>query len=335
MTKTDELSNITDKIRKLLALSKSPNPHEAANAAAAARKLLVKHNLSMEDVKGTPKEVGQHLWRQGLKMTQANGALASVAASLNFCKAIYGDDGETWKLVGKPHNAAAAVALLDYLFGALDAAVKENGAGRGLAFQNDFRHGWAVAVCNKMEAMAKPEEAPADERSLVVLEDSAIAEYVAEQGFGKREPPKLQRELSPEAYTLGRMKGEQISLAPQVGEENAADVAPVKTRDFRQTWGVICKECAQTGTESNVIATLRCLVLGSLYPQDVKVLISTLRVGTSAPGYIAEMATDLEQGLEAYLRARDEALVIPLAEHFNRGRVDLPSNLKWLIRDKG
>jgi hypothetical protein len=52
MNNTDILS----KIRKLLALSTSPNEHEAANAAAKAREFLAKYNISVADLPMAEKE---------------------------------------------------------------------------------------------------------------------------------------------------------------------------------------------------------------------------------------------------------------------------------------
>jgi len=49
-------SDVASKIRKLLALSSSPNEHEAANAAAKARELLAKHNLALADLPLAEKE---------------------------------------------------------------------------------------------------------------------------------------------------------------------------------------------------------------------------------------------------------------------------------------
>ena len=47
MTATPDLNRIVDRVKKLLALSTSANPHEAALAAAKAQELLFRHNLSM------------------------------------------------------------------------------------------------------------------------------------------------------------------------------------------------------------------------------------------------------------------------------------------------
>ena len=42
--------NLLEKISKLLALTSSPNEHEAALAAEKAAELLAKHNLSVADL---------------------------------------------------------------------------------------------------------------------------------------------------------------------------------------------------------------------------------------------------------------------------------------------
>lgn len=42
--------DIAERVRKLLALSRSPNEHEAALAASRARDILAKHHLSIEDL---------------------------------------------------------------------------------------------------------------------------------------------------------------------------------------------------------------------------------------------------------------------------------------------
>ncbi|MCL6753140.1 DUF2786 domain-containing protein [Nostoc sp. CCCryo 231-06] len=46
-TQVLELEKIADKIRKLFALSQSPNEREASAAAAKAQEMLTRHNLSI------------------------------------------------------------------------------------------------------------------------------------------------------------------------------------------------------------------------------------------------------------------------------------------------
>lgn len=52
---------VIDKIRKLLALSRSSNEHEAALAAAKAQQSLAAHNLQMSDIDITSRSAADHL----------------------------------------------------------------------------------------------------------------------------------------------------------------------------------------------------------------------------------------------------------------------------------
>lgn len=45
-----------EKIKKLLALSKSPNEHEAQSALAKAQQLMAEHKISMAEVEDKKKE---------------------------------------------------------------------------------------------------------------------------------------------------------------------------------------------------------------------------------------------------------------------------------------
>jgi hypothetical protein len=49
---TEDKSKVLEKIKKCLALSKSPNEHEAAAALRQAQKLMAMHNLSEDDLEG-------------------------------------------------------------------------------------------------------------------------------------------------------------------------------------------------------------------------------------------------------------------------------------------
>lgn len=63
----EEQAQILEKIRKLLALSESPNEHEAALAAARARALLDKYDLSMDEVDIKAEEVLLHTVSTGTR----------------------------------------------------------------------------------------------------------------------------------------------------------------------------------------------------------------------------------------------------------------------------
>ena len=56
----EEREKLFDKIRKLMALSHSPNEHEAALAAARAREILDKYDLSLTEVEMSGEEIIEH-----------------------------------------------------------------------------------------------------------------------------------------------------------------------------------------------------------------------------------------------------------------------------------
>jgi len=56
----EEKEKLIDKIKKLMALSHSPNEHEAALAAARAREMLDKYDLSLTEVERNDEEIIEH-----------------------------------------------------------------------------------------------------------------------------------------------------------------------------------------------------------------------------------------------------------------------------------
>ncbi len=78
-------STVLSKIKKLLALSTSSNPNEAALAAAKAQELLMIHNLTLSQVEAQGEEkyceafvkTGSRVWQR---------LLLTVIARNNFCE---------------------------------------------------------------------------------------------------------------------------------------------------------------------------------------------------------------------------------------------------------
>ena len=59
----DDLDDVIRKVRKLVALSESPNPNEAANAMNKARKLLLEHGLTLDNLGTPPSDIADEEWR--------------------------------------------------------------------------------------------------------------------------------------------------------------------------------------------------------------------------------------------------------------------------------
>lgn len=85
--------DILNKIKKLVRLSESSNPNEAASAMAKAQAMLQQHNLEMSDLGaiGEDKdEVGNDVFSYGLRRVSWKEKLAGVIARNNFCGNLIG-----------------------------------------------------------------------------------------------------------------------------------------------------------------------------------------------------------------------------------------------------
>lgn len=118
MTAAQELDRVVERIKKLLALSSSQNPHEAALAAAKAQELLFRHNLSMSMVEatlegGTSGYVSDR-FDSGGWMHWRRRLLAAVARN-NFCRGVSYQGTRDVGIVGEPHNVSVVKHLYAFL----------------------------------------------------------------------------------------------------------------------------------------------------------------------------------------------------------------------------
>lgn len=94
--------DIIDKIRKLLALSTSPEPAEAAEALLAARKLMAEHNISESDVRQGEREVvARTMDRRVSDYEQGLFLIGNVIAKHHACACVfrYADECAEYRLV--------------------------------------------------------------------------------------------------------------------------------------------------------------------------------------------------------------------------------------------
>ena len=104
---------IISRIRKLLALSASSNPNEAASALAKANKLLLEHNLSMAQIEaatgkkaegyiGNEIVTGRRIWQK---------ALLHTIARHNLCYLFSVTGTPYCQLIGQPSNIEVVLYL--------------------------------------------------------------------------------------------------------------------------------------------------------------------------------------------------------------------------------
>jgi len=108
----DDVDKIKAKIKKLLSLSRSPNPNEAASALKKAQELLAEYGLGQHDVNAI--DIGETsvstAYRNNVPRYEAR--LFGYLSTAFGCEVIhYQGKSCTWRLIGLQHRAEVAAYI--------------------------------------------------------------------------------------------------------------------------------------------------------------------------------------------------------------------------------
>lgn len=168
-----------DKVRKLLALSKSDNEHESAAALGHAQAIMEKYRIdaaileTSEDGEREPiKQWSDPL--EGSSNAVWRVVLASVLAKANGCSVF--KDRKTTVIVGAATNAGTVRYLYAYCVREIDRLAALN-RGHGRTWLNNYRHGCVDAISAEIDDArdAVRSKMRADAGSAVMVIDNALA----------------------------------------------------------------------------------------------------------------------------------------------------------------
>ncbi len=238
MTKEEVLS----KVRKLFELSNSPNENEAALAAAKARELLARYNLSIAD----------------LPTDDANSALAPTEASVRVGKAvrnwvkgllIHVADGfecqhiirrrhgcnTILSFIGTPADAEVAVYTFQFLYRQLHRFVeralprlkRENRGWSTAALRHAYLEGAVKRIGERFREQTESIRAAEryDCKELVLAKEQMIKNYMATAFSSIRMEYGRRRVVSATAFEKGYCDAGTINLRPGVAKEDSEQLA--------------------------------------------------------------------------------------------------------------
>jgi len=245
-TEMDSKDKLIAKIKKLMALTSSPNEHEAALAAEKMQAILAEHNLSMTDVKAA-KEGFDGIKTDGDLRTNSfpwRRSLANAVAQMYFCKYFFvthrkpggnarsGHDSHHF--VGASHNIEVAKMMFGYLNETVDRLAREgakahpeNRSGYITSFTNACAGRLVTRIYDRIEAAKRGEvkNEAGKSMALVVLyteTEKQLQAYLDDRHGPMKSRPSRAR-LTNMAGTLdGRAAGDKIGLDQQVANNNAA-----------------------------------------------------------------------------------------------------------------
>ena len=213
-----------ERIRKLLALAQSSNPHEAALAAERAVEIAQRHNLDLANLgvvedRFVQSEVdvgGAAPWRW---------LLMSAVARANFCRAlrrrVAGRFQSEMFLVGERHNLAVCEFLFAFLAREVD-RLAERGWRRARAvyggwvevrsWKNDFRRGAVATISTRLEERRRVFAAESAQARALVLDKEAALEAAVERLHPSAPTRSVRLRAAGHAFAQGQYEAAGIAL---------------------------------------------------------------------------------------------------------------------------
>lgn len=220
-----DLHPALSKVRKLLALAGSDNPHEAAVAAARAQALIEAHRLQafldaeaevrsdpdpIVDARDEPLEVGRRIrrWKR---------VLASVLAEANGCVAYTIDLGRESAivLVGRARDRAVVVELWTWLVKRIEWLSATQGAGQSKKWHDAFRIGVVDTIAERLRQGAQEARNSFEQAALVRVDPLEAAHRDALDRFVSqtlRLGPGKSIRVDAEAWEQGKDAGGDLDL---------------------------------------------------------------------------------------------------------------------------
>jgi hypothetical protein len=235
----DESEVILSRVQKLLALATSNNVNESAAAAAKAQELLLKYNLSVEQVAGYTVDKAEPIIEQQQMFANSNivewkASLAFIVARNNLCRGFIQGNKFVW--VGKDTNIQVARYLTDTLIADLERLARDYWNGilllrqanlatgeaayvHGRTWKSSFYRGAIDEIKVRLAESKRVLTTDSNMFALVVREDDALAEYLRKYNLRSRGTTSSSTNYS--GYSSGREAGRSVSFKTGLGSGGA------------------------------------------------------------------------------------------------------------------
>jgi len=210
---------MVDKVRKLLALAASPNPHEAEAAMLKAHEWMTKFNVDPART-GKSEYVSMCIGSPARRHSVADDALASVLREFYFVETVYVSTavpevvkkGKILEISGTVEN----VKMASYIFDFLHLSIKEQAKTAGIRkkrSQKDYALGFLKGVKEKLEGQTrKMENSNPGIMALVKSGDAALDAYLRKRYPRLRTRYHGGRNMDENAYNTGMKDGRKLVI---------------------------------------------------------------------------------------------------------------------------
>jgi Protein of unknown function (DUF2786) len=225
------MSNAIDKIKKLLALTKSTNKHEAANAAARAAALMLEHKIAEADLTfedGAIEEVGEFRVGSAKNNVGWKGVILVGLFHAFQCWGYKASRG--WAVIGTKSDVDTVRYMFDFLVAEVTRLANEgwereqfNTYDTIKRWKNAFRVGAAGQIQLRLTAQKETtmKEAKDEGKSTALIylgrQEQAVAAFCKKRGTKYKSTGKNVSASSQDGYTHGRTAGQTVSFGNSSG----------------------------------------------------------------------------------------------------------------------
>ena len=210
--------DIRDKIKKLLSLATSPNENEAKAALLKAKKLMMDHKISEDEVQGLDEQKLVHLQCDNIRWTTDSGEtwivqLTDLIADNHLCACSWltekGRRTHILTIHGLKSDADLCRSVIEYAVGFVRSRIKIEQRRRPSSDPKAVAMSYAKGFILGMELMYDEQKDEHPEWALVVSKPQEVDEYM--KSLGSKKVTTKRTEFDPMAYMKGQNDGRQFS----------------------------------------------------------------------------------------------------------------------------
>lgn len=225
-------NRLLGRVKKLMALSQSDNPHEAALAMAKANELIINHNLPLLESKHPSCFVSVFLGKPALRHYREDYHLAHLLQEFYFVEGLWissyalskGKMGRVLEISGTSTNVEIAAYVYDCVNNYIDRQWEFFSCGRRLGRyrKSDFAVGIIAGFYQKLKTERHHVPLNTSERALILKKDPHLKAYMADRYPHTRTIGSSRAAMHLGIYNKGVAKGKRLSLLRGVAAKRSS-----------------------------------------------------------------------------------------------------------------
>ncbi|MDJ0783762.1 MAG: DUF2786 domain-containing protein [Desulfosarcinaceae bacterium] len=236
-----EEDRILMRVQKLMALSDSPNVHEAEAAMVKAYALIAKYNLKLLRREHAAAYVSVYLGQPALRHFREAYALGGLLQQHYFVSGVWvpayvlakGKMGRVLEISGTRANIQIAAYVYDFVSAYIETAWERFRSGRKLSRyrRTDFATGLIEGFSHKLDSAADAGNmAVAEVRALVRREEVGLQQYVARR-YPRLSNVRRDGQVDPEIHAAGAAEGRKMVISKGICESGELGSPGLLTAD--------------------------------------------------------------------------------------------------------